>query len=156
MVPVRLQDGKEHEAGMKLLRQLVLARAFPDLPPQERLGLISEVFDQSDTLDLLCRVTGGHVRGLLMLLYRCLQRQDPPISQDCLESVIRQRRNELMLAITEDEWELLRKVAQQHSIRGETAYQSLLRSLFVFEYRDREECWFDINPILADAKELQL
>lgn len=156
MVPVHLRDGQEHEAGMELLRQMVLARAFPDVSPQERLELISEVFDQPDTLDRLCRVTGGHVRGLLMLLYRCLQRQDPPISRDCLESVIKQRRNELMLAITEDEWELLRQVAQQHSIRGETAYQSLLRSLFVFEYRDTEECWFDINPILADARELQL
>jgi hypothetical protein len=155
MVPVRLQDNNEHEAGMELLRQLVMARAFPELSPEERLGLITEVFDQPETLGRLCRVTGGHVRGLLMLLYRCLQRQDPPISQECLESVIKQRRNELTLAITADEWELLRQVSQQRSIRGEAAYQSLLRSLFVFEYRDAEECWFDLNPILADAKELQ-
>lgn len=156
MVPVRLQDGSEHEAGMELLRQLILARAFPDVLPEDRLGLIPEIFDRPETLNRLCRITGGHVRGLLMLLYRCLQRQDPPISQECLESVIKQRRNELALAITQDEWELLRQVAQQQSIRGETAYQSLLRSLFVFEYRDAEECWFDINPILAEAKELQL
>jgi len=25
----------------------------------------------------------------------------------------------------------------------------------VFEYRDRGESWFDINPVLADAKELR-
>jgi hypothetical protein len=40
-------------------------------------------------------------------------------------------------------------------VRGEAGYQTLLRSMFVFEYRYREENWFDINPILAEAKELQ-
>jgi hypothetical protein len=89
-----------------------------------------------------------------MLFYRCLQRQDPPITRNCIESVIQQRRNELHLAITEDEWALLRRVADSKSVRGETDYQNLLRSLFVFEYRDAEDRWFDINPIIGDAKEL--
>jgi hypothetical protein len=134
---------------------MVLARAFPDIDAEQRLGLIPEVFDSSETLDRLCLVSGGHVRNLLVLLYRCLQKDDPPISHDCLESVISQRRNELSLAITPDEWELLRQVAQQKTVRGEDGYQTLLRSLFVFEYRDREAYWFDINPVLAEAKELQ-
>lgn len=156
MVPVRYQDGRWHEEGIGLLKQMILARAFPDLPSEERLGLGSKVFDDPETLDRLCQISGGHVRGLLMLLYRCLQRQDPPIPRDCLETVIKQRRNELLLAITEDEWELLRQVVKTKEIRGETAYQGLLRSLFVFEYRDAEDCWFDLNPVLADAKELKL
>jgi hypothetical protein len=91
-----------------------------------------------------------------MLLSRCLERDDPPLSRDCIEGVIRQRRNELTLAITEDEWEWLRKVAQQKSLRGEEKYQTLVRDMFVFEYRDSEGSWFDINPILAEAKEFQL
>jgi hypothetical protein len=89
-----------------------------------------------------------------VLLFRCLQKDDPPLSRECIESVISQRRNELSLAITPDEWELLRRVTQQKTIRGEGEYQAMLRSLFVFEYRDREDCWFDINPVLAEAKEL--
>jgi hypothetical protein len=54
------------------------------------------------------------------------------------------------LAITPDEWELLQQVEQDKTVRGEDGYQVLLRSLFVFEYRDQQGCWFDINPILAD------
>ncbi len=154
MVPVRYRNGDRHEDGINLLKQMLLARAFPSMSPQDRLNLTSEVFDHSETLDRLCQISGGHVRGLLMLLYRCLQREDPPISKDCLETVIKQRRNELLLAITDDEWNLLQRVIQSKSIRGETDYQGMLRSLFVFEYRDAEGCWFDINPILADAKEL--
>lgn len=156
MVPVHYQDGSRHAAGIDLLKQMILARAFPKLSFEERLELVSKIFDTPETLDRLCQISGGHVRGLLMLLYRCLQRQDPPITRDCLETVIKQRRNELLLAITDDEWELLRQVVKTKAIRGETNYQGLLRSLFVFEYRDTEGCWFDINPILADAKELQL
>ena len=156
MVPVQLRSGGECKEGMALLQQMVLARAFPDVNMVERVNLIPEVFDSSETLERLCRVSGGHVRNLLMLLSRCLERDDPPLSRDCIEGVIKQRRNELTLAITEDEWELLRGVAKVKSLRGEERYQTLVRDMFVFEYRDSEESWFDINPILAEAKEFSL
>jgi hypothetical protein len=155
MVPVQLRSGSECQEGMKRLQQMILARAFPDVNEAQRINLISEVFDSLDTLERLCRVSGGHARNLLMLLSRCLERDDPPLSRDCVEGVIRQRRNELSLAITEDEWELLRQVAQLKSLRGEEKYQTLVRDMFVFEYRDSEGSWFDINPILAEAKEFQ-
>jgi hypothetical protein len=155
MVRVRQRNGKTSQEGLALLRQMVLARAFPNIEPNQRLDLISEVFDSPETLDRLCLISGGHVRNLLVLLYRCLQKDDPPISRDCLDSVINQRRNELSRAITPDEWELLQQLAQQKMVRGEDRYQSLLRSLFAFEYRDRQEVWFDINPVLAEAPEFQ-
>jgi hypothetical protein len=155
MVPVQLRSGSECQEGMERLQQMILARAFPDVNEVGRINFISEVFDSLDTLERLCRVSGGHARNLLMLLSRCLERDDPPLSRDCVEGVIRQRRNELSLAITEDEWEWLREVAQQKSLRGEEKYQTLVRDMFVFEYRDSEGSWFDINPILAEAKEFQ-
>ncbi len=155
MVPVQLRSGGECQEGIALLQQMVLARAFPDVNPVQRIDLIPEVFDSPDTLERLCRVSGGHARNLLTLLSRCLERDDPPLSRDCIEGVIRLRRNELTLAITEDEWEFLREVAQQKSLRGEERYQTLVRDMFVFEYRDSEGSWFDINPILAEAKEFQ-
>jgi hypothetical protein len=153
MVPVQLRQGGECKEGMALLQQMILARAFPDVNEVQRIDLISEVFDSPETLERLCRVSGGHARQLLMLLSRCLERDDPPLSRECIEGVIRQRRKELTLAITEDEWELLRKVAQQKSLGGEERYPTLVRDMFVFEYRDSEGPWFDINPILAEAKE---
>jgi AAA ATPase domain len=155
MVPVQASDGSDYEAGMALLRQMILARAFPELSAAERLDKISEVFDSPETLDRLCRVSGGHVRNLLVLLYSCLQQEDPPISRSCLESVIRGYREDLMLAVTEDHWQLLRQIRQQKMLGEEPQYQTLLRSLFVFEYRDGQGRWFDVNPALAEAKELQ-
>ncbi|HEY9728099.1 MAG TPA: P-loop NTPase fold protein [Chroococcales cyanobacterium] len=151
MVPVRLRDGRESPKGMALLKQLVLARAFPGVEPQARLELMPEVFDEPATLDRMCRVSGGHVRHLLGLLYNCLQQEDPPFSRSCLESVIKGYRDDLTLAVDEQEWELLLQVVQQQHVKGEKEYQVLLRSMFVYEYRDDLGRWFGVNPALAET-----
>ncbi|GAA6618670.1 P-loop NTPase fold protein [Scytonema sp. NUACC26] len=151
MVLVRQRDGSDYEAGMSLLRQLVLARAFPEVPPSQRLELTTELFDKPETLNRLCRVSGGHIRNLLGLLYSCLQREDPPFSEDCLEAVIKDYRDDLLLAIDDEEWQLLYEVIQQQSLSGELDYQRLLRSMFVFEYRDPQGRWFGISPALAET-----
>ncbi len=156
MVPVQLRDGSDCEAGMALLRQMVLARAFPDLDEDQRLNKITEIFDSSETVDRLCSVSGGHVRDLLRLLNSWIKKgRQLPLSRATLEEVIRARRNEMTMPISDDEWELLRQVQQRKKVSGDRGYQTLIRSRLVFEYRDKGESWFDINPILAEAKELQ-
>ncbi|MBD2598049.1 AAA family ATPase [Nostoc spongiaeforme FACHB-130] len=154
MVRVKQRDGSDYEPGMLLLRQLVLARAFPEVSYNERLSLITELFEQPETLDRLCRVSGGHIRNLLGLLYSCLQRQDPPFSAQCLEAVIKDYRDDLLLAIDEYQWELLFEVVQQQSVKGESEYQSLLRSMYLFEYRDPVGRWFGISPALAETEKV--
>jgi AAA ATPase domain len=151
MVPIRSRDGSELAKGMALLRQMVLARAFPQVDAGQRLDLIPEVFDSPQTLDRLCRISGGHVRNLLGLLYNCLQNEDPPLSRGCLESVIKGYRDDLTLAVDEEEWDLLSQVVQQQVVKGEREYQILLRSMFVYEYRDELGRWFGINPALAET-----
>ncbi|MGB7440777.1 MAG: ATP-binding protein [Coleofasciculaceae cyanobacterium] len=153
MVPVRKRDGSDCEEGLQLLRQMVLARAFPNQIPEQRLNLITKVFDSPLTLDRLCRISGGHVRNLLNLLYTCLRkRKTLPIDENRLEIVIREYANELTLAITQEEWELLEQVKQTKKVTGEEEYQTLLRSMFVFEYRNQQgDLWFDINPVLAEV-----
>jgi hypothetical protein len=154
MVLVRQRDGSDYEPGMWLLRQLLLARAFPEIPWNERLALMTKLFDHPTTLDRLCRVSGGHIRNLLGLLYSCLQRQDPPFSRDCLEAVIKDYRDDLLLAIDEYQWQLLFEVVQQQSVNGEADYQSLLRSMYLFEYRDSQGRWFGISPALAETEQV--
>jgi len=157
MVPVQLPDGSIFEEGITLLRQMVLARAFPNLDPDQRLEKIPEIFDSSTTLDRLCRVSGGHVRNLLRLLNDSIKKQKGlPIGLNSLESVIKGYRNEQTLAIADLEWELLRQVVRTKKVVGDEGYQTLIRSMFVYEYRNEQASWFDVNPILADAPELKL
>jgi AAA ATPase domain len=157
MVSVRLLDGSDFEPGMALLRQMVLARAFPDLDVKQRLSKLTEIFDSYETLNRLCSVSGGHVRDLLRLLNNWIQKQRKlPLNRETLEALIRTRRNEMTMQISDDEWELLRQVKKRKKVSGDREYQTMIHSRLVFEYRDRYgESWFDINPILAEAKELE-
>ena len=155
MVLVKSRDGKECEEGMKLLRQMVLARAFPDLNEEERLAKIPEIFDDPETLNHLCRISGGHVRNLLRLLNDSIKKERKlPISRKSLNEVIREYSNERRLAVDDRERALLRQVAKEKKLSGDRAYQILIRSMFVYEYRDDRGSWFDVNPIIAEELEV--
>ncbi len=157
MVPVRFQTGASCEAGMERLRQMVLARAMPNVDEGSRLHHILELFDSEDSLNRLCSVSGGHVRDLLRLLNGWVRKgRSFPLQRDKLEEVIRARRNEMTLQLSESEWDLLRQVRQRKKVGGDQDYQTLIHSRLVFEYRNQGESWFDVNPILLEAKELEL
>lgn len=154
MVRTQNRDGSACTAGIAALRQMVLARAFPELREDQRLAQLGLLFDSQATLDRLCLASGGHVRNLLVLVNYCLKKADPPFTQALLDRVISLRLSDLAKAIDSHEWALLREVRRTQAVRGEGEYQSLLRSLFVFEYRDAGETWFDVNPVLLAAQEL--
>ncbi|MEH1813170.1 MAG: P-loop NTPase fold protein [Nostoc sp.] len=155
MIPVRLRSGEIFPQGLAMMQQMVLARGFPDILPSDRLGLITEVFDSLETLDRLCLMSGGHVRDLLGLLFDCLREQDPPFERECVELVIQRQRDYRANAIDPHEWELIFQVVQQQRVRGDIQYHALLRSLFVFEYRDHQGAWFAVNPVLAETEKFK-
>jgi energy-coupling factor transporter ATP-binding protein EcfA2 len=156
MVPVMTRANEVHEEGMALLQQMVLRRALPDGTDAERMARVGEVFDSGASLARLCRISGGHSRDLLRLLNAWIKKgQQLPLAVSKLEEVIRERRNEMTLAISEDEWALLRQVRQRKKVSGEQDYQMLISSRWVFEYRQDGESWFDVNPILLEAAEMQ-
>ncbi len=156
MVATQLRDGSECAEGMELIRQLVLARAFPELDPQQRLEKVTEIFDSQETLDYLCHISGGHVRNVLRIVNEAIiEEGDLPISCVSVVSFIKRYRNERILAMDDQEWELLRKLAQTKKVAGDDRYQTLIRSMFIYEYQDEEGSWFDINPILKDVPELK-
>ena len=155
MVPVRLRNGNECVLGMKNMRQMVLARAFPDLDPEQRLGLISEVFDTPETLERLCQISGGHVRELLQLLRSLIMKERKlPLSRAFLERVIQEKSNQMQLGVDDQEWELLRKVQKTQEVKGDQEYQILIGTRLVYEYHDSQGYWFQVNPILAESGNL--
>ncbi len=156
MVPVQHRDMTENEKGMDLIRQMVMARAFPHENDDQRRRHITEIFDTPETLDRLCRVSGGHVREVLQLLRVCIRKERRlPISGSTLENVIRDKRNDSSLGISDEGWHLLKQVTEDKRPHGDEQFQKLLRGMFVFEYRDSDGSWFDLNPVLADARELK-
>lgn len=152
MVPIQTFDGQINDLSLAKLRQMVLARAFPDLSERDRLNCLTAVFADAETLDRLCTISGGHMRNLVRYLYGCLRKQDPPISRATLEQVIRNERNDMLGLIDPQEWQLLFRAIKARSLQGNSDYNSLLRSLFLHEYRDYRGRWVDINPVLAETE----
>lgn len=161
MVSVRMRDGSTDHAGLHLMRRMVLVRAFPELSTKPELSneLINhcaiEVFDSLETLDRLCWISGGHVRKLLALLYSCLQREDVPLPRACVEKVIQEYRDSLLVTIDDQEWKMIQRVVQQQSLTGEDEFRTLLPSMFFFEYSDQHGRWFGINPVLEETRRFQ-
>jgi hypothetical protein len=155
MVPLKTRTGEPFPAGAALLQQMVLARAFPELNYNERLDRIPEIFEQAAVLERLCAISGGHMRNLMRLLYGCLQKADPPILRRTLEAVIRDERDALVALLSESEWQLLFQAIAEPVVQGYEAYSPLLRSLFLYEYRDEAGRWFALNPVLAETRRFQ-
>lgn len=155
MIPVRQRSGEINNEGLELMRQMVLARAFPKKLPADRISLVTELFDSIETLDRLCLISGGHVRDLLGLLFDCLREQDPPFDRNCVELVILRQRDYRANALDLNESDLIFQVIQDQRVKGDIEYDMLLRSLFVFEYRDHQGVWFGINPVLAETEKFK-
>ena len=156
MVPVKQRDGQLDWQGIALLQQMVLAKAFPGLSDKQRLAQVEHVFDNLETLNYLCYISGGHVRKLLALLHSCLQYDDPPISRQCISKVIQEYQDSLLRTIEDIEWTMIMEVDKRKSLKGEEECQTLLPSMFIFEYQDSKGSWYDVNPALAMTKEFRI
>ena len=156
MVGIRHKDGADCPEGLELMKQMVLARAFPKLSPEERRANLGEVFEDEACLEALCRYSGGHVRDVLSLLSQWVEEEmDLPLTMESLEYAVADRGNILRLQISSEEWALLREVRETKQVRDAEGFQQLIHTRMVFEYKEGRRSWFDINPILADAEELQ-
>ncbi|AFY37568.1 hypothetical protein Lepto7376_1211 [[Leptolyngbya] sp. PCC 7376] len=157
MVRIKTKTGEDNPAGLAKMREMVLVRAFPDLKPEEWDAHITEVFEDPESLNHLCRVSGGHVRNLLQLLsdWALKDWRKDKLTQATLEEKIRQRSNNMILSMDDGEYEMLREVYQTKKIGGDRDYNKLIASRLVFEYQEAQTSWFDLNPIIMGAEKLQ-
>ena len=57
---------------------------------------------------------------LKIKFHRAIQKyKKVPLTEKMIAEVIRERRNQLMLPISDDEWEMLRKVKQTKKVQGD-------------------------------------
>jgi hypothetical protein len=67
------------------------------------------VFDSPETLRQLCRITGGHVRNLILLMQLAIDYTDDqlPITATALRQAIRKLRATYRETVERDQWALL-------------------------------------------------
>jgi hypothetical protein len=98
------------------------------------------------TLDRLCQVSGGHMRNLIRLLDAACASKTRPFLRDTLEAVIRNERDSLMGLVSDHEWDLLLQAVSRQDVQGDEDYNILVRSLFLYEYRDAQAAGLTSTP----------
>jgi len=144
-VPVNTRGGNEFPTGVAVLREIVRRRT-----DKAKVGL-DELFAEPDLLDDLLRYSGGHIRGLFVMLQSILHRADElPISRAITVRGLRRAAADLAVPLRQQDWELLARVHESHGKIGEDhdAWNQLLRDRFVLAYEDEQGHWYDRNPLL--------
>ena len=145
-VPVSTRGGAEFAPGVTVLREIIRRRAT-----KAGIGL-DEVFAEPDLLDDVVRCSGGHIRGLFVMLQSILDRAaELPISRAITQRGLRRAAADLALPLRAPDWELLAQVHESRG-KGETdqgVWNELLRDRFVLAYEDENGHWYDRHPLLA-------
>lgn len=162
MVRIKKRNNQEDIEGMKKLKMAILTRAFSQLNENniqylsldEITNYTQYIFDSNETIERLCRVSGGHIRLLLRLLNNAMiQERDLPISSTAVEQVIKFYANEIAIGLSPEEFKLLQYVAENKCLRGDELEQKFIRNLYIYEYRDIDGSWFDVNPLVKEVDE---
>jgi hypothetical protein len=110
------------------------------------------VFDNDKTVELLCRMTGGHPRHLLMFVRAAIGKVNSlPLTQAAVRSAIKDYAQSLGRDIPGEFWPWLRGF-QEPAIgfppeMPDHVRQGMLLWLYVFEYRNGEQ-FYCLNPVI--------
>ncbi len=149
MIPVSTRQGTDDGPGIRKLVETL----------ERRLKFVSssleEAFDSEETIIRLCTASGGYVRGLMTLVSGATTYvNDLPITSKAVEHAIRDSRNSYITSIlTAKRWQILRNIAKNEPISETEDYLELLESFAVLEYRDIEGPWYQVNPIIREARQ---
>jgi hypothetical protein len=163
MVMVRDQDGELCVEGLNAMHRLVHQRAFykNGIDPT-KMQLVGGIFDEQETLDQLCLMSGGHMRNLMQLAQEAIKQTETlPITKKAVRLAITKARNTFRNTVYDSQWSLLAQVSQTKEILNDEAYRELLFNRCILEYRyiDSEDeivCWRDVHPLLRGVKEFQV
>jgi hypothetical protein len=117
---------------------------------------ISEVFDNVETAEYLCRMSGGHLRNLLILIRSAFVKTGLlPLSRDIVEQTIRGSSNDYERAIdTFEYFKVLKNIHETKTLTGSTMDKILLNNLSVLEYLNGQ-VWYSVNPVVRELEKFK-
>lgn len=142
MVKVANQDDNDNPDGMEALRKIVLKRLNA-----ANITQWIDAFDSLDTWNHLCRMSGGHLRNLLILIRSaCTVAGALPLTRRVIEQAVRGISNDFERALNHpDFFKTLRDIDRTKALPGSKDDQMLLYNLSVLEYLNGE-VWYVVNP----------
>jgi hypothetical protein len=151
MIPVARRSIGEDERGIAKLIETIDRRL------SEAGATRDQAFDSEETVKRLCVASGGYLRNLITLAQTATNYlNDLPITRDAVEQTIRDARDGFIRSVhTPQQWQLLRNIAETGQITETEDCLFLLENFAVLEYRDQEGPWYDVNPVIREARQLK-
>jgi AAA ATPase domain len=158
MIMVKTRNEENYEPGLKKVKEVISKRVRQIAP---ELSLEKDIFDNANTLERLCLMSGGHVRNLLLLTQDAIGRtEELPITESAVRRAITQARDTYRRTVENSQWSLLAEVSRSKSILNDDLYRSLMynRCLLEYKYIDDEgemQRWYDIHPLIQGIPEFK-
>jgi hypothetical protein len=161
MIMVYDQEGQVCASGLAVMSELVRQRITNTKGVAPSQELVGHIFDDQETLDQLCLMSGGHMRNLMQMAQEAVKQTTAlPIGKRAVRLAITKARNTYRNAVYDSQWSLLAKVFKTKEILNDEAHRELLFNRCILEYRYLNEdddivCWRDVHPLLRGVKEFQ-
>ncbi|MBW4467909.1 MAG: ATP-binding protein [Pegethrix bostrychoides GSE-TBD4-15B] len=158
MLMIRHRDGELFPAGLAKVKELISSRVSQFAPD---LALESEIFDQPETVNRLCQMSGGHMREVMQLMQVAIHWTDSlPIPVSAVQQAITRARDNYRITVDEADWQKLAEVSVAKLVPNDGDYRNLLFNRCVLEYREIDQNggssrWHDVHPLLESTPEFQ-
>ena len=166
MIMIRDKQGNYDEKGIDKIKEVIEERIkfvvgefIKKQNPNQNLEItIDDLFDSPETLNLLCRMTGGHVREIMLLMQESINWIDAfPITSDAVKKAIATSRNTYESQVDHPDWPKLVDVYKRKKIINQDSYRQLLFSRCVLEYREADslKVWHDVHPLIEEIDQFK-
>jgi len=145
LIPVSQRNGEDCLEGLRALCRIVHRRIA-------KTGATQQQVFEGDVLERFCRVSGGYICNVFILLRSALERCDKlPITREVADRTIRRQAIDLSLSLQPRHREALRAVHHSKEAFNDDPqlWNLLLRNLTALPYEDEAGVWYDWNPLIA-------
>lgn len=146
LVPVRTRAGEAVEKGELALRDVVGKRA-------NIAGCTSAgIFEDDQLLLRVLRLSGGHMRTLIVLIAEMLDwTDDLPLTSSLVERYVSRTAKNMGRALFEADWDLLDRARNSVApVHEEPRFFHLLRDQYLLACEDGDDYWYGWNPLIEE------
>jgi hypothetical protein len=157
MIMVRTPENEPFQPGLDKVIEILQKR----LNTVDASKSIVDFFESRSSLEMLCLMSGGHARNLLLLMKEALKYTTSlPITDKALQRSFSELRKTYKDTIYANEWEALANVHYSKEIVNDQLHRGLLFNRCILEYRYLESeggsnVWYDIHPLIKGIKTFQ-
>ena len=168
MIMVKDRYGNVNDHGLAKMKEIICRRVDkmkladrPEIGKEIAGALDSKLFENAETLNQICLMSGGHTRNLMQYIQSAVKRtRQLPIRAREVKWALSQARDTYRNTIEPHQWDVLVQVAKTKEKPNSDEHNLLLLNRSILEYcylnEDGEtQRWFDIHPVIHGIDEFQ-